>query len=201
MRVVWAVGAESQRYGHLLAGLLAVRSGALEALLEDIAFSTDVLAAEVGQLKHADRRTSGGNLPLSESARSVLVNAEQEAADMRHEVIGPEHIVLGLVRVPRTSVARFFEGLRIDLRRVRSIVSDMAKRRQTMAARAEVAPTEATRGDYEFTIIWDPSIVDPEDYAKIVWALGELVRASGGSGIQRLDSTAAGVPIESEVLV
>jgi ATP-dependent Clp protease ATP-binding subunit ClpA len=186
---------------HLLAGLLAIHSGALIALLEELNISADVLSVEVGGLKHVGAMRTDHGLPLSESARSVLVNAEQEAADMRHEVIGPEHILLGLVRVPRTSVGRFFENLRTDLRKVRELVSDMAKRRQTMAARPSPPVTEGPRGEHEFTIIWDPTIVEPEDYARLVSALGELVRAEGGAGIQRLDSTAAGVPVESEVFV
>jgi hypothetical protein len=38
-----------------------------------------------------------------------------------------------------------------------------------------------------FVIIWDPGVVSPEDYARLVTAIGDLVRAAGGLGIERVD--------------
>jgi hypothetical protein len=48
-----------------------------------------------------------------------------------------------------------------------------------------------------FLIAWDPHVVSDEDYAAIVTALGNLVRAEGGLGIQRVRSQA--VPVNSNV--
>lgn len=42
-----------------------------------------------------------------------------------------------------------------------------------------------------FVIVWDPDAVSAEDYAALVAALGDVVRASGGVGLERLSSRTA----------
>lgn len=42
-----------------------------------------------------------------------------------------------------------------------------------------------------FVIVWDHAVVSAEDYASLVTALGDVVRASGGAGLERLASHAA----------
>ena len=37
----------------------------------------------------------------------------------------------------------------------------------------------------ELVIVWDHRIVSKDDYAAVVTALGDLVRASGGAGLER----------------
>ncbi len=37
----------------------------------------------------------------------------------------------------------------------------------------------------ELVIVWDHGIVSKDDYAALVTALGDLVRASGGAGLER----------------
>ncbi len=39
-----------------------------------------------------------------------------------------------------------------------------------------------------FVIVWDTELVSEDDYARLVTALGDLVRASGGLGVERLRS-------------
>jgi hypothetical protein len=48
-------------------------------------------------------------------------------------------------------------------------------------------------------IAWDPDVLSPEEYAELVEALGDLARAEGGLGVQRLRSRGFGVPCESGV--
>ena len=35
-------------------------------------------------------------------------------------------------------------------------------------------------------LVWDPGVLIPEDYARLVEVIGDLVRANGGVGICRL---------------
>lgn len=44
------------------------------------------------------------------------------------------------------------------------------------------------------TIAYDPEVVSPDDYARMVEALGDLVRAEGGLGVKRLQSRGVGLP-------
>jgi hypothetical protein len=41
-------------------------------------------------------------------------------------------------------------------------------------------------GKAAFAIVWDPEVVGEEDYDKLLTAIADLVRASGGFGIERL---------------
>jgi hypothetical protein len=43
-------------------------------------------------------------------------------------------------------------------------------------------------------LVWDPSVVSADEYAELVDALADLVRAEGGQGLRRLDSRQFGVP-------
>ena len=45
----------------------------------------------------------------------------------------------------------------------------------------------------EVWILWDPELVAREDYAALVTACGDLVRASGGLGVERRNGTAPDV--------
>jgi ATP-dependent Clp protease ATP-binding subunit ClpA len=198
-----AQGASEVTPEYLALGLVAIQSAGLQALLDEL--KLDMTPAVLGAAfeRHAPKgkaATKATNLPLSEAARMVLINAEQEAADMRHDVVGPEHILLGLIRVPRTSISRFFERL-VSLRQARDVVREMAERRQSMPDVEPQSRTAEYRREHDFTIIWDPAIVEIDDYARLVSALGELVRAAGGTGVERLDSISAGVPVGAGVLV
>jgi hypothetical protein len=51
-----------------------------------------------------------------------------------------------------------------------------------------------------FIVAWDPSLISPEQYARLVGAIGDLVRASGGLGVRRQKEELLGV-VSSEVPV
>ena len=46
---------------------------------------------------------------------------------------------------------------------------------------------------------WDPELIDPSQYARIVNAFGDLVRNSGGIGIERIRSEWVGIGFETVV--
>jgi ATP-dependent Clp protease ATP-binding subunit ClpA len=59
---------------------------------------------------------------LSERARQVVVLAQEEARGLKHNYIGTEHILLGLVREEEGLAARVLESLDITVERVRAEV-------------------------------------------------------------------------------
>jgi hypothetical protein len=50
-----------------------------------------------------------------------------------------------------------------------------------------------------FTIVWDPELVPPETYARLVTAIGDVARTFGAVGVQRAGSRGFNVPVEVEV--
>ena len=63
---------------------------------------------------------------FTERARQVVVLAQEEARILKHNYIGTEHILLGLLREEEGLAARVLESLDITVERVRSQVTALA---------------------------------------------------------------------------
>src|SRR5215467_1302651 len=59
---------------------------------------------------------------FTERARQVVVLAQEEARTLKHNYIGTEHILLGLLREEEGLAARVLEGLEITVEEVRAQV-------------------------------------------------------------------------------
>jgi ATP-dependent Clp protease ATP-binding subunit ClpC len=59
---------------------------------------------------------------FTERARQVVVLAQEEARTLKHNYIGTEHILLGLLREEEGLAARVLESLDITVERVRAQV-------------------------------------------------------------------------------
>src|SRR6476659_3160277 len=84
---------------------------------------------------HPDRPTAARRIPgrsreeavlmferFTERARQVVVLAQEEARTLKHNYIGTEHILLGLLREEEGLAARVLESLDITVERVRAQV-------------------------------------------------------------------------------
>lgn len=62
-------------------------------------------------------------------------------------------------------------------------------------------PEEALIQDVHpsLTIVWDPDVLNAEEYADLVIAVGDLARIDGGLGIQRVRSRGFGIPCGERV--
>jgi hypothetical protein len=63
-------------------------------------------------------------LPLTPMVKRALQYAEEEAAEMGHPGVGPEHLLLGLAREPESVAAGILESLGASLRKLRKRASD-----------------------------------------------------------------------------
>jgi hypothetical protein len=59
--------------------------------------------------------------------------------------------------------------------------------------RDEESPLHTVRNKPTIVIAWDPDVLSDSEYAELVVAIGDLVRARGGEGIERLDAQLAAV--------
>ena len=93
---------------------------------------------------------------FTERARQVVVLAQEEARTLKHNYIGTEHILLGLVREEDGVAARVLKGLDITVETVRPEVvrrqmRDQISRRKTLVPppsrlRVPAAAAEAKSG-------------------------------------------------------
>ena len=64
---------------------------------------------------------------FTDRVRRVLQIAREEAARLHHEYVGPEHILLGLIRDGEGVATRVLTGLNVDLEALRQKIEDTVK--------------------------------------------------------------------------
>jgi len=72
------------------------------------------------------RATNPADLPLSAAALELIADAKSESAQLQHEYVGTEHLVLALSR--RANAAAPLPALALDPRRVNTRMHEIIKR-------------------------------------------------------------------------
>ncbi len=89
---------------------------------------------------------------FSERARRVLSLAQEEAQRLKHNYIGTEHILLGLVREVDGVAARALSNLSIELSKVRSDVEFIIDRGERRASPGEIGLTPRAKKVIELAV-------------------------------------------------
>jgi len=137
--VIELAGREAQRFGnpyvgteHLLWGLAKENYGVAAAVLEHFHVDLKPLRREVDELlKTRPHVESVERLPQSGHAKEAVQYAVEEARSMRHNYVGTEHLLLGLMRNSETVAAQVLANLGLRLEEVRDEV------RRVVAARTD----------------------------------------------------------------
>ncbi|MGH3932789.1 MAG: Clp protease N-terminal domain-containing protein, partial [Pseudonocardiaceae bacterium] len=79
-------------------GLLAERQSLGARALEGAGITLDAARAGLEELVGCGHDTPSGHIPFAPRAKKVLELALRESLHLRHNYIGPEHILLGLLR-------------------------------------------------------------------------------------------------------
>jgi ATP-dependent Clp protease ATP-binding subunit ClpC len=82
---------------HLLLGVVADEGDAAGALA-DLGLDLETARREVEEVVGRGAATPSGHIPFSPRAKKALESSLREARDDEHDHIGPEHILLGIVR-------------------------------------------------------------------------------------------------------
>jgi ATP-dependent Clp protease ATP-binding subunit ClpA len=83
---------------HLLLGLLAAADSVAGVSLNALGYTHDEVRAEVEAKVGRGKPPPGGHLPFTPRAKKVLELALREALQLKHNYIGTEHILLGMLR-------------------------------------------------------------------------------------------------------
>lgn len=116
---------------HLLIGLL--RLGGYKPLptwvLRELGLSAEVVRGQVARIVGLGDEFPIGPLPYTPRAKKVLELALREALSLGHNYIGPEHILLGIVRENGGVASRILTEFGGEPYVVRAMVHDMMVRR------------------------------------------------------------------------
>lgn len=124
-RVMQLANQEAERLGceyigpeHILAGLIQEGTGLAAYLLKKLDVDLRNLQSEVEKATH-EQRAGGARLPPRPRAKMVIEHAFEEADHLRHDYVGSEHILLGLLRDADGIAATALSAQNVTLERAR----------------------------------------------------------------------------------
>src|SRR5262249_32752654 len=132
---------------HLLLGLLREGGAVVSRFVRDATLAE--LREEItGWMTVKEKVATSVDLPLSNESKRILAYAAEETERLRSDHIGPEHLLLGMLREEKSVAAQVLYGRGLKLAVVRE---DLA--RAPMPQESTVSSTEASPG---FTSLNNP---------------------------------------------
>lgn len=108
---------------HVLLGLLKLGQGVAVNVLRNLNIDFETVRAEVEKLVGFGPEIQVyGDPALTGKVKKVFEYANEEAANLNHNYVGTEHLLLGLLRQTDGVAAQVLENLNVDLKEVRKEV-------------------------------------------------------------------------------
>lgn len=108
---------------HVLLGLLKLGQGVAVNVLRNLNIDFDTVRAEVEKLVgYGPEIQVYGDPALTGKVKKVFEFANEEAANLNHNYVGTEHLLLGLLRQTDGVAAQVLENLNVNLKEVRKEV-------------------------------------------------------------------------------
>jgi ATP-dependent Clp protease ATP-binding subunit ClpC len=112
---------------HLLLGLVREGNGISARLLTTPPVSAEAIRAEVERRSPLRKPVAESvEIPFSEQCRRVLEYSAEEADRLRHSYVGPEHMLIGLLREEGSVAATILRELGLEPETVRGMVVKMS---------------------------------------------------------------------------
>jgi ATP-dependent Clp protease ATP-binding subunit ClpC len=106
---------------HILLGLLREEEGLAARVLESLDITVEEVRARVARIiGPGDEPIVSGQIPFTPRAKKVLELSLREALSLKHNYIGTEHILLGLVRENEGVAARILLDFDADAEKIRN---------------------------------------------------------------------------------
>lgn len=142
--VIMAAQEEARRLRHafvgteqILLGLIRVKDSTAAAVLADLGVTLEAARTEVEKIIGRGSTTGSADLPFTPRTKRILEQAIEQARQLNHPYIAPEHLLLSLIHDRENVAVKVLERLGVD----------MAEARQRLLrAAGEVAPVAAGRG-------------------------------------------------------
>ncbi len=153
---------------HILLGLLRVEDGLAAQVLESLGITLERARAQVIRIVGSGEGDQQGQIPFTPRAKKILELSLREALSLGHNYIGPEHILLGLVRENEGVGSRVLNDFDADSEKIRNAMEQLLPGPQAM----ERGSATIGRSADEFRLVVGP---DSE--------LRRLLMAAGGRAL------------------
>jgi ATP-dependent Clp protease ATP-binding subunit ClpA len=141
---------------HILLGLLREEEGVAARVLESLDITVERVRAQVRRIVASGDEVVAGQIPFTPRAKKVLELALREALSLGHNYIGPEHILLGLVREDDGVAARILLDFDADAEKIRDEVIRLLGA-EGLEASTHPRPQRAIAADVDLSIHVGPS--------------------------------------------
>ncbi len=166
-----AVGTE-----HVLLGIIREGEGVASKVLESLSISPDRVRTEIESAIGRGERAFHEEVAFTQRAKKVLELALEEARRLRHNYIGTEHLLLGLIREGEGVAARVLEAMGADLGRVRAQVVYLLGEERTTSYTKQASKTR----------VW--AEVDLDALASNVQAVRASVKSAAFMAVVKADA-------------
>jgi ATP-dependent Clp protease ATP-binding subunit ClpC len=168
---VGGVAIESE---HLLLGLLRSPGAIDRRIFADAKISSEQVRQEVErQTTTRERIATSVEIPFSADAKRILQYTADEADSLGHSHIGPEHLLLAILRVPESIAGAILAGHGLRLDTARQAVASATTEIADEARRAPAAPAAAPDG--MLSVSASSADVDRQDNEAHIMRIQQLV--------------------------
>jgi ATP-dependent Clp protease ATP-binding subunit ClpC len=130
---------------HLLLGLIHEQQGIAARVLTSLGITTDRARSQVEHVVGITVGEPSGRPPFTPRAKKVLELSLREALQNNHTYIGPEHLLLGLVKEGEGTGARVIQDLGVELYQVRQeVLQEMSDYHERSGGEGEATGFESS---------------------------------------------------------
>jgi len=123
---------------HILIGLLKEEEGVAYQVLKELGVDAEKVVEEIDRIVGKGEYQQVGEISFTPRSKKVLELASQEASQLKHNYIGTEHILLGLIKEGSGVAVRILADLGINLNNVYSRIMKILMENETQSFSPEV---------------------------------------------------------------
>jgi len=131
---------------HILLGLLGEPGGIAARALAELDLSLDMTRSRIVAAVGRGKKTPKGHIPFTPRAKKVLEKSLREALALRHNYIGTEHVLLGLLTLDEGLAAVMLREWNVETRALRERVLGLVAAAAADKAAGIPATSGSTRG-------------------------------------------------------
>lgn len=157
-RIIFFARYEASQYGspfieteHLLLGLLREDGLLVLRFLQPKTTAIEFRAQIEAQIFRRESISTFVEVPLTDESKKVLIRAKEEADKLRHQHIGTEHLLLGMLGIPNSLAARLLVESGADVNAIRKQIGETpgsGKRDETDRASRDLDEAIATADSF-----------------------------------------------------
>ena len=153
-RVLFFARYEASQFGdlaitveHMLLGLVRTTGGAAARVLAERGISPDGIRRDIeSRAEFHEKVSTSVEIPFTDETKRVLQFATEEADGLRHQHIGTEHLLLGILRAEKSAAAAILINRGLDLGKAREAVIKVSAEDKSRSASHRTEASILIRG-------------------------------------------------------